>query len=712
MENFLSFSTIAASNQQPSQPQKQQINLDGLDEFPALVLERKLNSLLKELNLRLLEIRKSSLKDQRLEKLLIVNLKNEWKNLKKLIKKFLKVTTNQSNKSSQENLSSHIKVENLETYEKEREIEIEKFELNLQDSIHLFLFNLCKLKKFPMELHAQYSNIQKTSKILKSYETDGFFTEASLDALQKDLFLIKDIEVEHHEDHFLNELISICRDSKVLADNLILRLKASLRLISPSLKEIYNRLVEIKQSLGQLKKNNNTTHSSPFLLSEIQIFQDELLEIDSVRIDGSFVDNNNVIVAGQGAVIDLLEKCYDDVHELLAIRGDDGENDQDNPLRVYYETLEDLKFRLEKLVLTDKWWSQPGGESSLEKKLVPIQIKLGEIDSKRIDGKFLDEKGGVPSGQAILHFLIHKLKNKKNDMEKYEKKSWIRSLQTGNRLMQKIMLENVTDSTELNGYECSIVNTIRNVLTDTIEIDSLSYDVHNTKKYFQAYYKSGILYQEYNLKQFNVFPLSTSTIPKDNRFDTLLLCKAILGLCGQITNGNVSVENYMEKIGSSLFNLKNKLFKPRNGMEFSGSVKKRKKPGDDDENEDDKKTVKTITKTKAKPKETISVKSMKPNETIEKTFVITISPTDKTTKLSSTTSSSSNTIKNLTTGNIMNKVSVKTVTVASTTVTVETTYYEATTTITIYADRKNFPTDAIFHGTRKVNVASIKFKDS
>ncbi|KAJ3391090.1 hypothetical protein HDU92_000156 [Lobulomyces angularis] len=291
-------------------------------------------------------------------------------------------------------------------------------------------------------------------------------------------------------------------------------------------------------------------------------------------------------------------------------------------------------------------------------------------------------------------------------MEKYEKKSWIRSLQTGNRLMQKIMLENVTDSTELNGYECSIVNTIRNVLTDTIEIDSLSYDVHNTKKYFQAYYKSGILYQEYNLKQFNVFPLSTSTIPKDNRFDSILLCKAILGLCGQITNGNVSVENYMEKIGSSLTD--GVAHNKKNIKE----VKKRKKPGDDDENEDDKKTVKTITKTKAKPKETISVKSMKPNETIEKTFVITISPTDKTTKLSSTTSSSSNTIKNLTTGNIMNKVSVKTVTVASTTVTVETTYYEATTTITIYADRKNFPTDAIFHGTRKVNVASIKFKDS
>ncbi|KAJ3392411.1 hypothetical protein HDU92_008470 [Lobulomyces angularis] len=132
---------------------------------------------------------------------------------------------------------------------------------------------------------------------------------------------------------------------------------------------------------------------------------------------------------------------------------------------------------------------------------------------------------------------------------------------------------------------------------------------------------------------------------------------------------------------------------------------------------DDKNEVENITteekivatKVKAKPKETISVNSLKPNETTEKTSIIVVSQTDKTAKLSPSTSSS--TIKFLPTGNVINKISTKTITVASTTVTVETTHYESTTTITIYADRKNVPTDAIFHGINKVNVASIKFKD-
>ena len=37
-----------------------------------------------------------------------------------------------------------------------------------------------------------------------------------------------------------------------------------------------------------------------------------------------------------------------------------------------------------------------------------IQKELGEIDNLRIDGKFMDDKGQIPQGQAVLHFLLHK----------------------------------------------------------------------------------------------------------------------------------------------------------------------------------------------------------------------------------------------------------------------------------------------------------------
>ncbi|KAJ3216404.1 hypothetical protein HK099_005892 [Clydaea vesicula] len=155
----------------------------------------------------------------------------------------------------------------------------------------------------------------------------------------------------------------------------------------------------------------------------------------------------------------------------------------------------------------------------------------------------------VPKVKTFITQMIIK-KQAKTIPKNMEKKDWVKNLQARN----------------------SIVISIRNILPDTIEKDSVAYDVHNTKKYFEAYYKLGLLYEEYNLKEFNVFPLSTSTIPRHIRFDTNILIKAILNLRGQLANGNLSVENDMDYIWNTLFNLKKKPFKSRSGMVFSGCI--------------------------------------------------------------------------------------------------------------------------------------------
>ncbi|KAJ1555860.1 hypothetical protein HK405_011588 [Cladochytrium tenue] len=185
------------------------------------------------------------------------------------------------------------------------------------------------------------------------------------------------------------------------------RLRETISTIAPALRPVYERLVKMKSELSSLLARGSP-HA--FSLAEVQVIQDELREIDSVRIDGKFLAREDAsVLPGQAAVIDLLESCYDDAHELLALReAIDGEN----PLRPVYERLVAIKARLEHAQKIAKWGIRP-------EDLVPVQIELGEIDNLRVDGKFLgaepesveleDPAGAaVPEGQAVLHFLLHK----------------------------------------------------------------------------------------------------------------------------------------------------------------------------------------------------------------------------------------------------------------------------------------------------------------
>lgn len=96
----------------------------------------------------------------------------------------------------------------------------------------------------------------------------------------------------------------------------------------------------------------------------------------------------------------MLEAGFDDCHELLASKDP---VDGDNPLRNTYEELIKIKQHLERLASFPAWTLRSDD-------LIPYQVKLGQIDNMRVDGKFLI-KGSieVPPGQAVLHFLLHKV---------------------------------------------------------------------------------------------------------------------------------------------------------------------------------------------------------------------------------------------------------------------------------------------------------------
>ncbi|KAJ3273619.1 hypothetical protein HDV01_004228 [Terramyces sp. JEL0728] len=171
-------------------------------------------------------------------------------------------------------------------------------------------------------------------------------------------------------------------------------LQTELASISEALIPIHNRLIEIKRELDQLVARKNP-HA--FSLVEVQILQDEVREIDSVRIDGKFMTKDGNVVPGQASVINLLEACFDDIHELLASRDPVG---SDNPLRRVYEELIKIKGKLEHFTMYSRWTLR--GDD-----LIPYQVKLGQIDNMRVDGKFM-VGDAVPPGQAVLHYLLHK----------------------------------------------------------------------------------------------------------------------------------------------------------------------------------------------------------------------------------------------------------------------------------------------------------------
>ncbi|KAJ2991499.1 hypothetical protein HDV02_003758 [Globomyces sp. JEL0801] len=240
--------------------------------------------------------------------------------------------------------------------------------------------------------------ITKFQHHLQDLKQTGLFTEKIInnnikefDHLKKNITSLKcisDGECYRQGLQMLNLKMTYC-------ESLIKSLETELESISDALLPIQNRLVEIKDELSSLLARNNP-HA--FSLVEVQVLQEEVREIDSARIDGKYMTKDGAVVPGQAAVIEILESCFDDIHELLASRDP---LSTENPLRNVYEDLLRIKGKLESFAVYSRW-SLKGDD------LIPFQIRLGQIDNMRDDGIFKASDGSIPEGQAVLHFLLHK----------------------------------------------------------------------------------------------------------------------------------------------------------------------------------------------------------------------------------------------------------------------------------------------------------------
>ncbi|CAG8451163.1 813_t:CDS:2 [Cetraspora pellucida] len=252
--------------------------------------------------------------------------------------------------------------------------------------LSLFFITIGKSKESPAT-HAQLATIKQC---LEHLNESGAYTKNELLAHQNRLNEIRNIIDAGRDEVIPEPQMKLLKKKLVACETVLNQLLESVSNMSEELVPIHQSLVDIKRNLGAIGAK------SEFVISDIIPYQNKLRDIDSKRVDGKFLSSNGSIPSGQAQVIGLLEECYEDAHELIA-----SQNNVAEFLRPLYDRLIDLKSQLERLVLTHRW-------SLRETDLWSYQLQLTKIDSMRKDGKFYDDEGNVPEGQATLLYLLHK----------------------------------------------------------------------------------------------------------------------------------------------------------------------------------------------------------------------------------------------------------------------------------------------------------------
>ncbi|EPE36833.1 hypothetical protein GLAREA_08996 [Glarea lozoyensis ATCC 20868] len=191
-----------------------------------------------------------------------------------------------------------------------------------------------------------------------------------------------------HSENFITLLsnrIEVCQRSLVTLNTRLARL-------SDEIMPTYEKLISILRSLSLA----NT--KSKFSATEVQKLQAQLKEIDAQRKEGKFVTVNGEVLAGDHEVSELLTKGIYWANMVLERKGVCPE-----PFREKYQTLVEIRNKLEKLSLTQAW-------SLRETDLYDYQRQLDRIDESRIDGNFVDSEGNFAElyVQRTLLYLIRR----------------------------------------------------------------------------------------------------------------------------------------------------------------------------------------------------------------------------------------------------------------------------------------------------------------
>ncbi|WFD03958.1 hypothetical protein MOBT1_002655 [Malassezia obtusa] len=166
--------------------------------------------------------------------------------------------------------------------------------------------------------------------------------------------------------------------------------------VSSTLQPIYDRLIETKQQLEHLEQRHRWTLRE----TDLWTYHLTLKDIDRLRVNGKFVDNEGRQPEGQLVLLYLLRRCYNLLNKLIS---------SSEPLS---EELMPISNKLSTISKCLKEVSKYGGTFTL-RDLYPYRLALHQIASMRkpvLDKQgnptdelqWLDRNGSVPEGQTII----------------------------------------------------------------------------------------------------------------------------------------------------------------------------------------------------------------------------------------------------------------------------------------------------------------------
>ncbi|KAL0953397.1 hypothetical protein HGRIS_004636 [Hohenbuehelia grisea] len=255
--------------------------------------------------------------------------------------------------------------------------------------LSLFYLTIGKTRDAP----ATYSQIASMRQILNHMNESAVYNESDLAPFNRRLKDLRSIVQHDAESNKHGQALTKLLERQLNECDTILRsLEDSLKVLSPELIPIHERLVTIRRQLVALAAKEGS-HKA-----ELKPIQEELRRIDSKRVDGKFLGPGGIVPASQAICSSQLEECFDIAQEIKAL--EDSKNVATS-LKPIYDRLAEIRAELENLVLTHRW-------SLRETDLWNYSLSLQEIDKMRIDGKFVDSEGNRPGGQYVLLYILRR----------------------------------------------------------------------------------------------------------------------------------------------------------------------------------------------------------------------------------------------------------------------------------------------------------------
>ncbi|RSH84709.1 uncharacterized protein EHS24_006233 [Apiotrichum porosum] len=256
--------------------------------------------------------------------------------------------------------------------------------------ISLMFLTVGKSRESP----AVYCQISSMRQILSHMDESGIYTEEYLLVFRERLNELREIIKNDHEEGRHPEAMLKYMSKKLDGTEAILdSLMESLSVLNAELVPLHNRLVLLRKQLMALATDTKPSKA------EFKRIVEELRNIDSKRVDGKFLGpGGSSVPEGQALLSGLLDACFDIVQD---IKAREAEEDVSPPLKPIWERLTSMKQQLEQLTLTHRWTLR-------ETDLYNYSVSLRDIDSMRVDGKFVDADGNKAEGQYVLLFLLRR----------------------------------------------------------------------------------------------------------------------------------------------------------------------------------------------------------------------------------------------------------------------------------------------------------------